>query len=229
MTLVIGSVASCSEMFPIHHGNGKLIIYEKNVSPFEKIDCSGSAHVHYYASDEYRAVVTVDANLEDFTEVYVRNKTLHIRSKSGYVLHCTKFLVEVYCPVLTDVFLSGSGNFNGMDIIVTSSFATSISGSGNIYGTIECDNFSTKMSGSGKVELTGAAKDANIVISGSGKFSGSAFLTKEATVIISGSGIVDIWVENHLKANISGSGNINYRGEPTIVSSISGSGHIRKI
>ena len=216
-------------MFPVHRVNGKLVTSDRNVSPYEKIDCSGSADSQYYPSDEYRTVVTVDANLEEFTEVFVKNNTLHIRSKSGYILKFIKFLVEVYCPVLKDVSLSGSGNFDGIDKIVAPSFIATVSGSGDIRRNIECDNFSGKISGSGKIEFTGVSTDANIAISGSGKFSGNDFITKEAVVKISGSGNVNVWIENHLKATISGSGNINYSGEPTIVASISGSGRIRKI
>lgn len=232
MTLVIGSATgflSCSDMFPTHRGNGKLITIEQNVSPYEKIDCSGNADVQYYASEVYRAVVTIDSNLEEFTEVFVKNNTLHIRSKTGCSLIHTKYLVEVYCPVLTDVSQSGLGSFVGIDKIVAPSFNTSISGSGKINGIIECEHFSTKISGSGKIEIEGATKEANVIISGSGKFNGNSFNIRNADVRISGSGNVNMWIEEHLKATISGSGNINYRGNPTIDSSISGSGRIRKI
>jgi len=232
ITLVIGSATaflSCSEMFPIHRGNGKIITTERNFSAYNKIDCSGSADVQFYASDEYRTVVTVDSNLEEFTEVFVKNNTLHIRPKIGYSLKYTNFLVEVYCPALTDVSLSGSGSFVGIDKIITPSFEMSISGSGTMNGVIECDIFSTKISGSGKIEIEGATKNANVTISGSGRFNGNNFNIKEAEVRISGSGNANMWIEDHLKANISGSGRINYRGNPTIESSISGSGRVRKI
>ena len=232
MTFVIGSATgllSCSEMFPIHKGNGKLITTEQNVSPYTKIDCSGSADVQFYASDEYKTAVTVDSNLDEFTEVFVKNNTLHIRSKAGYTIHYTQFLVKVYCPLLTEVSLSGSGSFAGIDKIITPSFHTSISGSGKVDGIITCDNFSTKISGSGKINIEGAANDADVIISGSGKFNGNNFNIQKAEVKISGSGDANMWIEDHLKAIISGSGKINYRGNPTVDSSISGSGRIRRI
>jgi len=232
LTFVLGSVAglsSCSEMFPIHKGNGRLMTYEKSVSVFEKIDCEGSANVHFYASDEYRTVITVDSNLEEFAEVFTKNNTLHIRPKRGYSCIFTKFLVEVYCPTVTEVSLSGSCDFSGKSKIVTPSLETTISGSGKMIGTVECDSFSGKISGSGKIAIDGVAKDANIVISGSGKFDGADFNIKDAIVKISGSGDANIWVDDILKVNISGSGRINYRGEPEINSSISGSGRIRRM
>jgi len=232
LTFVLWSVAglsSCSEMFPIHKGNGRLIAYEKSVAAFEKIDCEGSADVHFYASDEYRTVVTVDSNLEEFAEVFTKNNTLHIRPKRGYTCIFTKFLVEVYCPTVSEVSLSGSCNFSGKSKLVTPSFETTISGSGKVVGTVECDSFSAKISGSGKIAIDGVTKNANIVISGSGKFDGADFNIIEAIVKISGSGDANIWVEDILKANISGSGKINYRGEPKIDSTISGSGRIRRM
>jgi hypothetical protein len=216
-------------MIPIHKGNGRLTTFEKNVSAYEKIDCSGSAEIRYYASEEYRTVVTVDSNLEEFVEVFTKNNTLTIRSKRGYSCIFTKFLVEVYCPVISDVSLSGSGSFTGVDVITTPSFETSISGSGKIYGDIDCSMFSAKISGSGKVEIVGATQEANIVISGSGKFNGNDFFITNAVVRISGSGDANMWIKDHLKATISGSGRINYRGNPEIDSSISGSGRIHRM
>ncbi|MCL2727557.1 MAG: DUF2807 domain-containing protein, partial [Bacteroidales bacterium] len=175
---------------------------------FEKINCESSAEVHFYASDEYRTVITVDSNLEEFAEVFVRNNTLHIRPKRGHSSIFTKFIVEVYSPTVKEVSLSGSGK---------------------MYGTVECNSFTAKITGSGKIAIDGVAKDAHITISGSGKFDSADFNIKRATVTISGSGVANIWVDDNLKANISGSGRINYRGEPKIDSSITGSGRIRKI
>jgi len=246
MIFVIGFSVICLSclIFPIM-GNGNLVSTERTVSSFEKISISGSSEVRFHASQAYRVVVTVDSNLSDYVDIYTRNRELIIRTKNGNYSF-TKFLVDVYCPVLAGISVSGSGSFTGIDKIITSSFETNISGSGKTEGTIECGNFSAKISGSGEtnynvicnnliadisgsgeITITGTGKDSNIKISGSGDFNGIEFKTNSVSAQISGSGNLSIWVLDYLKATISGSGSIRYRGNPRIDYSGSGSGRLR--
>jgi len=219
---------SCVATFPIK-GNGNLKTSEITDSTFEKINCGGSAEVYFHPSKEYRTVVTVDENLEEYVEIFTKNNVLNIRNKSGHNISPTKFSVNVYCPVLNGVSMSGSGSFRSMDKILASTFESNVSGSGKIEGTVECDNYSAKISGSGRITIHGNSNDINVSISGSGNFSGNELSSKNATITISGSGNANVCVSDNLKARISGSGNVNYRGEAKVDASVSGSGRIRKM
>ena len=229
--IILGIAAACvsceGAILPIR-GNGDLVTSERSVSSFEKIKVSGSAEVYFHGSEEYRAVVTVDSNLEEYTEVYTTGDTLNVKTGHGNYLF-TKYAVDVYCPALTGVSISGSGQFSGNDTIITSTFDVNVSGSGSIEGTIDCNNFSAGISGSGNIMITGTGKDSDIDISGSGNFSGNEFNAHNASVRISGSGKASICVTNNLNINISGSGEVRYLGNPEIVSSVSGSGKIKKM
>jgi len=225
---IFAACVSCTSFLPMR-GNGNLVTSEKTFSEFEKINVSGSAEVRFHESQEYRAVVTVDENLEEYVEIFTRNNQLNIGTKNGYSCSFTKYLVDVYCPALTGVLITGSGSFENRDDIVVSTFGTTVTGSGKVKITVECENFSAKITGSGKIMVAGNSNDANITITGSGKFSGSDFRINNANVHISGSGSIDVHVTDNLKANISGSGGINYRGEPRIDSKVTGSGRIRKM
>ena len=220
---------SCNLNLTLVRGNGNLVTSEKSVSAFEKIACRGGVEVRFHASEKYRAVVTVDSNLDEYVEISTRDNVLTIGTQRGYNYKFTKFTVDVYCPVLTGVSISGSGNFVSVDKITASTFAADISGSGRVDGTIECDNFNGKISGSGRITTTGTCGNATVSISGSGNYNGNEFEAKNATVTISGSGNVNLYVTDQLNANISGSGNITYRGEPKVDSKVSGSGRIRKM
>jgi hypothetical protein len=235
---------SCA-IFPII-GNGNLLSTEMNVPSFEKINVSGSAEVRFHASQSQRVVVTVDSNLSGYVDIFTRNKELNIRLKNRGSYSFTRFLVDVYCPVLTGVSVSGSGSFAAMDKITASSFEANISGSGKTEGTVECGNYSANISGSGKIinnvvcdnltayisgsgeiTITGTGKDSNVRITGSGDFNGIEFKTNNVSAQISGSGNMNIWVLDYLKANVSGSGSVRYRGNPRIDFSGGGSGRIR--
>jgi len=218
---------SCINLYPTI-GNGNLIISEKTFSSFEKINISGSAEVHFHASREYRTVITVDSNLLGYTEITTRSNTLNIGTKIGNYSF-TKYLVDVYCPIVTGVSVSGSGLFTGNDAITTSTFDSNVSGSGKIEGAIKCGNFSAKITGSGKITVSGNGNDSEIDISGSGTFSGNGFTINNAVINITGSGNANVYVTDNLNVNISGSGNLNYRGDPRINSRVRGSGQINKL
>ena len=223
-------------------GNGVMVTSEKVVSNFGKIQISGSTVVNYHESQIYRAVVTVDSNLEEYARVYTVGNTLKIGTKNGKACSFTNYTVDVYCPKLDAVSVSGSAHLNGMDKINTSTFALDVSGSVKINGAFKCDNFSAKISGSadmeshiecnkfnadisgsGKLDVSGSAKEMKVSVSGSVTFSGKEFQTNNADVNISGSSNMSIWVLDNLKAYMSGSGKVIYRGNPKINYTGSGS------
>jgi hypothetical protein len=224
--LIFAVFISCRSI-PRIKGNGNMAAFEKALSSFEKIQVTGSAVVNFRAGQEYRVVVTVDSNLEEYTRVYTEGNVLKIGTKERGSYHFTNFIVDVYCPKLSAVSISGSVRFNGIDEINASIFELVISGNGKINGTFECEEFSAKISGSGQIAAKGSAKEMNISVSGTGDFYGNAFQTSNAIVDISGSGEMHIWVLEHLEAKVSGSGRITYRGNPKIDFKGSGSGQLK--
>ncbi|MCL2175764.1 MAG: DUF2807 domain-containing protein [Treponema sp.] len=242
--VVISAVYVSCNGIPVK-GNGNLVTFERTVLEFEKINSSVDAEVRFHAGKEYRIVITVDSNLEEYVEIETKNNVLNIRTQNGSYLF-TKFLVDVYCPVLKGVSISGSGSFSGNDKIIAASFEAIISGSGSINGIIECDDYTVNISGSGKVNvsitcnnlsadlsgsgniiITGTGNNSNVRISGSGKFNGIDYKSNNVTARISGSGNMNIWAVESINAIISGSGSIKYRGTPKIDFNGSGSGQIR--
>jgi hypothetical protein len=228
LVFVIGFFTACTTNLQVIKGNGNFVTSEKNVSKFEKLNINNSATVRFHVSQEYRVIVTVDENLAEYLEIETRGNSLNIGTKRGSYSF-TRFQVDVYCPFISGVTVSGSGNFASMDKITTSTFESSVSGSGKIEGRIECENFSARISGSGGIIVIGNSKNSNISISGSGKFTGTEFAVNNADIRTSGSGSVDIQVSDNLKASVSGSGGINYSGEPKLDTKVSGSGRIRKL
>jgi hypothetical protein len=208
-------------------GNGNHITSERAVSGFDKVSSTGSADVRFHASRDYRAFVTVDSNIDQYVEVRASNGVLTIGLKSGSY-RLTKWIVDVYCPFLTGVTMSGSGSFKTADKLVVSTFDSRIAGSGDIDAAVECNTFYANMSGSGRLNITGSGRDSNIQISGSGNFNGYNFVINNATVNVSGSATANVSVTSYLNATISGSGEINYRGNPVVNSKVTGSGRLRQ-
>jgi hypothetical protein len=218
-------------------GNGEVITDKRSLSPFDKIKVSGSCEARFHSSEEYSAVVTVDSNINEYIETVVKNGVLRIKLKPGRRYYYDNKTVDVYCPALAGVSISGSGSFEAADKIKSQEFEIEITGSGSIKcaaddgdegGALECDNFTARITGSGSIDIDGSGKDAEIRISGSGHFNGKAFKLKNCSVHISGSGAADVCAEDILDANISGSGKIRCKGNPKIDFKSSGSGRLIK-
>ena len=226
-------------------GNGNLVTLEKPLSSFESINISGRATVNFYQSQDYRAVVTVDSNLEEYVRVYTQNGILNIGTHMGRAYLFTQYIVDVYCPSISGVSISGYASFEGRDKIIAPSFRLNISGFGKINGDFECDDFTTNISGAGEINanvvsnslsagvsgsakmiLAGSCKDMEITISGAGDINGRELQTNNAAIRISGAGNIHIYVLENLSARVSGSGRIKYRGNPKIDFRGSGSGRV---
>jgi len=211
---IFGVFMSCDILSYL--GNGDIVTSERTVQSFNKIESGGSAHVRFHKSqDEYRVVVTSDSNLIDFITTEVWNNTLQIGTKNGSYSF-TKWEVDVYCPSLNGVSISGSGSFTSSEKIIAPDFISDISGSGKIEGIIECSTLSAAITGSGKMTVSGTAVTSQINISGSGKFNGYELITNSAVIIITGSGNADVYVSSSIKANVTGSGTLNYKGNPSV-------------
>ncbi|MDR0719750.1 MAG: DUF2807 domain-containing protein, partial [Treponema sp.] len=62
-------------------GNGNIITDERDLPSFKRIIVSGGTEVRFHTSPEYRAVVTIDSNLNEYFETIVRNEVLIIKRK----------------------------------------------------------------------------------------------------------------------------------------------------
>jgi hypothetical protein len=102
-----------------------------------------------------------------------------------------------------------------------------ISGSGRMSLDADVRNINSDISGSGGLFMKGTADQVDFSISGSGSVNAYELMVVKANVRISGSGGIEINVQDKLDAHISGSGNVRYMGDPKVNSSVSGSGSVR--
>lgn len=86
---------------------------------------------------------------------------------------------------------------------------------------------SSTIMGSGDIVARGEVEAQAIVIAGTGNYHAFDLASETASVVISGSGDVDVDVTDSLDARIMGSGNVTYSGDPAVSESIMGSGSIR--
>lgn len=137
-----------------------------------------------------------------------------------------------------NISIAGSGDINGENISSTGGFKLSIAGSGDTeLNNIHCNDLSLSIAGSGDmkinnavtsgctnvaiagsgtVKLSGSSQEAELKISGSGDLYASGYQAKRVSATVSGSGNIECYATEFLKARTSGSGSVGYKGNPEI-------------
>ena len=143
--------------------------------------------------------------------------------------------VDVYItsPELSEVNITGSGDFVSKRPIKSSQLTLSDTGSGDILiSNVTCDALRSEIIGSGDVEINGlTCQTANYSITGSGDITAKQNNVAQTSVSISGSGDMDISGENcgSVTGEISGSGDIYLKGQFKPVNvQVSGSGGLHQ-
>ncbi len=227
-------------------GNGKVTTERRTVSAFSSISVGGSGILRVHKGPQ-KVEVTCDSNIAPYVTTNVIGGRLDIGFKPfTSILGLTKLQYDITLPSLEAVTLAGSGDayidaFSGesftagvagsggikADLDYTSITLT-VAGSGGFDATIRAKRLETRSTGSGDVYLRGSADTARLTISGSGRIGARDLTTKDTTVVVSGSGNVDIKATKTLDASLSGSGEVSYWGNPKISQRISGSGRVER-
>ena len=127
---------------------------------------------------------------------------------------------------LNELKLSSSGNVT-VGPLTTGSFNIILSSSCNVnIQGIHADKISTRISSSGDIVIQGEANSLDLLVSSSVNFQAGDLKVQNATVTMTSSADVTLWVVNDLRVNTSSSGNISYFGNPVIHQNLSGSGRL---
>jgi hypothetical protein len=164
----------------------------------------------------------------------VKGNILIIRPKTSWTSWSHKYenkkiIARISAKNISSLTMSGNGSIKVNGTVQATELATTLSGSGTINANVNADKVTSVISGSGVVNLTGTTDDADVTVSGSGKFSGKTLNMNNLNTRISGSGSVNVKVDDNIKALVSGSGRVNYSGNPTVEQRVIGSGGVSKI
>ncbi len=240
-------VASCEDIWNrCVDGNGDREIESRNLTGFERIEINGDFDVQITTGEEPAAIIETDENLIDLIVTHVSGNKLIVETRNGICIRPTR-PVEisisagdireitlngsglVYCYGLIaenlEVDLSGSGEIE-LDNVVCTAADIELEGSGLIDCDLVSEDVKTQLEGSGEIKVRGQSVSGDHKIIGSGKINASFLNSDVAVVYISGSGVVDVDVNNALDVTIIGSGKVYYTGNPNVTEYISGSGDV---
>lgn len=219
------ATTSCMDEYFIS-GNHASVTEERYARNFDEVAVSGSFDVLIVPGDHFSIHVTAESNLIDYIETEIEDGKLKIYTRNIYSLHYHEpMVIEVVCPRLEDVKLSGSGEIK-TGMFICDDFEATLSGSGKIIANIDALEVYANISGSGDIILEGTARESEFNISGSGKIHAYDFPMEYCEAGISGSGSMYINVSKIIQAAISGSGNVFYINQPEVHARLSGSGKV---
>lgn len=144
------SFFSCQEYVT---GNGNIITDERTVDRFNRIDLLGAANAEIIQGSEFRVSIKSYENIVPLVKTTVSDGKLTVSTIKNINLANTTAEVQITCPTLQEVTLSGAGN------MVISSFhqtnmKVSLNGAGNAkFSDSECDTVYATLSGAGNMHV----------------------------------------------------------------------------
>lgn len=180
----------------VAEGNGNIVTRDIDVAEFKEISMILPATVNYKVADNYSCRVTLDENLFEWVDIYLKGDCLRVEMVKTFQqsdVKPTKFLIELTAPTLEEISLLGSGDFN---------FVT----------PYEAKELKIKLTGSGEVvfEKTANIHDFDVDVAGSGDLLSKEFLVDYMDISIAGSGkmVCEHLQANHLRSSVAGSGDV---------------------
>lgn len=210
--------------------SGNIISKERTVSSYNQV--VNSTFLDVVLTDEKMGKVRVEAsdNLEPYILTKVENNTLKVElepKKSFNVKH----KAVVYIPVNQDlkrITMTGSGDIMQKHTLNVDKLECSVTGSGDVEINLNANELHLKVTGSGDIEAQGSTKMLNVQVTGSGDVKASKLKALNVLAIVSGSGDIEVYAQNEIKAQVTGSGEISVKGKPAKQDTkVTGSGEVK--
>lgn len=187
----------------------------RSISPFTKIQSSGSTNVIYTNSDTLELSVKAKESEIDNVETKVENNTLYISNKG-------KFTGPVYVYVkhnqLNEVLASGASSFKTTNTLKTDAFYLNVSGSANINMALNSYKIKSVQSGASNITLSGNTDQFNAELSGASSLRAYSLISKNTDIISTGASTSRVYVTGKLTANASGASDVKVKGSVTDIS-----------
>ena len=217
-------------------GSGKIIIEDRDVSGFDKIQISGIGRIILTQGDTESLSIETDDNLMEYIKIEVKGDTLEIDFSDEIILSpggrdildpSAGFIFRISVINLEEVLVSGAANIQA-EKLKTDKFEINFSGAGDVdIDDLNANQLDVLVSGAGNVDLAGRVENQQVTLSGVGRYQAFSLESQTASVVISGAGGANLWVTDSLDVTISGAGDVEYYGSPSVSPEISGLGRIQ--
>ena len=188
--------------------DGPQQLQTRDVAAFTRVDNRDSVDLRLRVGEPQRVRVLAGEKVIGGVRTEVRDGTLHVMFGDDR-FGGDDVIVEASVPRLTGIVASGSGDID-------------------VEG-IEQDAFAVESDGSADITLAGATRRLALEVDGSGDADLADLVARDATVVVGGSGDVDVRAEDRLDVTVDGSGDVRYHGSPQLTRNDDGSGDLSQM
>ncbi len=208
-------------------GEGPVIERNVTLDKFSAISLPGSAKIYLTQGPVQEIKIVGQENIIENINLDVFGGKWDIDNKRS-VWQSETLKIYITMETIREIELSGSGDVEFMNHFNDlKDLEIRISGSGRMDLDMDARDVEVNISGSGDLVMKGSAKNLDLRITGSGNINAYDLKAENGEASISGSGGMELNVQEKLDAHITGSGSIRYQGSPRVDSSVTGSGSVR--
>ena len=152
-------------------GSGTVVVEERDVSGFDRIDLAGEGTVIVSLGDEFSLAIETDDNLLEYLETSVAGKTLTLATtgSGSFDLEPTASITwRIEAPAISGMTVSGAGSFDTRDLSGDQVEAM-VNGTGDIrLADLDVSRFFGAVNGVGTVIASGDSSDVELFLEGIG-------------------------------------------------------------
>jgi hypothetical protein len=176
-----------------------------------------------------RLSVSAPSEALDKVVAEVRGRTLHIGFKPGPLQIREPIVFRLDARTLQAIELDGAGEAR-ITALSAGALVLRLKGSVTTWiGTLRAERLDARLEGSGTLRIeSGEVRQQRIVVAGASDYAAPALASREADVLIEGSGALQLAASERLQARIDGSGDVSYRGTPRVTQQINGAGRVHR-
>jgi len=200
------------------------------VSDIKILYMGGVGNIYLSQGDSEKMLIKANEDL--FDKIFVANSDhkLIFDTQDGISLGNNE-KIDVYITIkkISEIDLSGVGNFETTNQLITDSLIINSTGVGNLDLDVACTLLKVSLKGTGNSNFTGKASMVYFDKSGVGNLNSSLLYAEILHINNSGVGNADVYASKEIYITSSGIGNLIYRGDAVVKElNISGIGTVSK-
>ncbi|MCJ7662571.1 MAG: DUF2807 domain-containing protein [Anaerolineales bacterium] len=211
-------------------GSGDVITESREVSGFDSVSHTGIGRVIITQGDKESLTIEADDNLLEHITSEVKNGTLELGFTDNVRIDsASPITFTVGVKDLKELDSTGTGSIE-IDELGADNLNISKSGTGSIsIGTLTATDLVVKADGTGNIELAGTVVKQELELMGTGDYDAPDLESQTASVGVTGTGSVVMWVLDSLDVEITGTSKVSYFGSPNVTESITGTGGLTSL
>ncbi len=208
-------------------GSGHVITQNRPVSGVRSVKLGTNVDLEIHQGATESLVVTGDDNILPALRTDVSLGQMTIRYDPRYdIRNNSRAKVVLTVKDLNELRLNSSGNVT-VGPLTTGTFNIILGSSCNVrIQGLHANKVGSRITSSGDINIQGEADSLDLDISSSVNYQAGDLKVQNATVTMSSSADVTLWVVKDLRATLTSSGNIAYYGNPAVHQNLTSSGKL---